>query len=327
MILRWLGGEDEGKRDIVENNFKTFLVVNPKSAGGNTERDWPEIRAGAEKVLGEFAFAFTSGPMDATAVTRRALRKGYELIVSVGGDGTNNEVINGFFEADGERLLSSEAVFGVLSMGSGGDFRKSPGWRVDLAEGLERLRGRRTRRIDAGKLTFVDHRGEEARRYFINIASFGVSGAVMNRVNRSSKLLGGRLTFLLSTVQSLFAYRNKRVELWIDDRFAGERIINNVAVANGRYFGAGMHVAPRARLDDGLFDVVIIGDLGFWDFVFHGDRIYRGTHLEWGEVEYLRARKVVASSDEEVLIEVDGEQPGRLPAIFEVLPGAIRLKV
>ncbi len=304
---------------------RTQVIINPHSANGSTGRRWKIIREELRRAIGDFDECFTERTGHATELAREGLRAGCERIVAVGGDGTNNEVVNGFFEQG--RPVNPQAALGFIPRGTGGDFRKTLGIGKRLEECLPVLQAGRVRPVDVGSATFHDGAGQQIRRHFINITSFGIGGLVDALVNRSSKALGGRLSFLLATARALFSYRNRSIRLRVDDAFDERLTINNVAVANGQYFGGGMWVAPKASPDDGLFDVVILGDLSRGEVIRGSRRIYRGTHLEMPKVRWLRGRRVVAESDEEVLIDMDGEQPGRLPITCELLPGALRLIV
>jgi len=304
--------------------FKTMVIVNPNSANGNTAKQWPGIRDLIRTVLPEFASEMTSAPGDASEIARRAIKDGYEMVVSLGGDGTNNEVVNGFFE--GGEPINSEAVLGVISRGTGSDLIKTLGIPKDPQEAVKRLAGRSSAPCDVGHLTLVDHAGQNVDRYFINIASFGIGGDIDRRVNNTSKALGGFVSFLWGSVVSIFAYSNREVEISIDGKSIGTRKIFSCAVANGQYFGGGMWVAPEAKMDDGLFDIVLMGDLGLMETLTQMSSIYKGKHLEHPKIEAFRGKRVEATSSEEVLLDVDGEQPGGIPSIFEILPGAIRIK-
>jgi diacylglycerol kinase family enzyme len=197
-----------------------------------------------------------------------------------------------------------------------------------LGEAVARVRNAEPRLIDIGRLRYVDHQGRAALRHFLNIASFGIGGLVDEIVNRSSKALGGKAAFALATLRAMLRYRHQRVRIRLDGKEPKETHILNVAVANGRFFGGGMNIAPHAELDDGLFDVVELGDLGLVDFVLHGQKLRKGDHLQMPEVSFTRAKRVEAhpAIGERVLLDVDGEQPGMLPATFEIVPRALRLK-
>ncbi len=306
-------------------NFRTKVIVNPHSANRSTRRQWPGIAEEIRRNIGEFDWEFTPGPNTAPELTKRALKEGYEMIVGVGGDGTNNEIINGFFEA--EQAINPEAVYGMICRGTGSDLIKTLGIPRDPGTAARLLAGRETRRIDLGRLSFRDHQGREARRYFINIASFGIGGEVDDRVNRTTKVFGGRLSFLYGSIRAYFSYKNKAVSIEIDGSSLGARKVFNVAVANGQYFGGGMRVAPRAQVDDGLFDLVIMGDLSFLESARMGRMIYKGNHIDLPRIESFRGKRLSATSEQRVLLDVDGEQPGMLPASLEIIPGAIRVKV
>jgi diacylglycerol kinase (ATP) len=302
---------------------RTVLIVNPKSQGGRLGKRWQEI---VETIGRAFPFeeSVTEGPGDATRLTREALRGGAERVVAIGGDGTINEVVNGFFD-DGGAAIAPDASFAVIPFGTGGDFRRTVHMPTDLAEAAQVIAANHRRRIDVGRLEFTATAGGRASRMFANIASFGVSGVVDRLVNESSKKLG-RFAFAVATARATWSYKNQRVQLVFDGADRVEVTINTVAVANGRYFGGAMMVAPNAELDDGMFDVVAMGDFGFGDLLKSGRRLYKGTHLTMDKVTARRARVVEAEPiDPGAVIEldVDGENPGRLPAKFEVLPSAL----
>jgi YegS/Rv2252/BmrU family lipid kinase len=306
----------------------TVLVVNPQSAGGKTERRWPQLRATIHEAYGPFTERFTRVAGDATRLTREALREGADLVVAVGGDGTINECVNGFFAENGEgQPIAPDACFGIVPAGTGGDFIKTLSVPRDTFAAAAALKAA-PRPIDVGRLTYVDSAGKPAVRHFINIASFGIGGLVDRYVNESSKAFGGTLSFAFATLKAGASYKNAKVRLTLDGGPAREGRIYNVAVANGRYFGGGMKVAPDAALDDGMFDVVTMGDFGFSDLLLRGLDIYTGRHVSNPKVSVARARRVDADSSDggEVLLDVDGEQPGRLPATFELLPGALKVR-
>lgn len=305
--------------------MKTFFVVNPKSANGATGKRWGELAAGIARTLSDFGVEFTKGPLDAVRLTRQALSAGYECVVAVGGDGTINEVTNGFF--DGDRVINPRAALGVIPRGTGGDFRKTFDWGPDFDAAIRRLKTPDTRPFDVGRLEFRGHDGAPQVRYFANICSFGVSGLVDEQVNRTSKALGGTASFMWGSLKALARYRDQQVRVTFDDKPLEALSITTLSVANGRYFGGGMKVAPDADVGDGLFDVVIWSGFTLSDFVLRSGSLYSGSHVTSKGTRVLRARKVVAESEERVLIDCDGEQPGTLPCTMTIVPSAIRLKV
>jgi YegS/Rv2252/BmrU family lipid kinase len=307
--------------------MKTFLVVNPRSANSQTGKRWAELSAQVHRSIGEFGHDFTAGAMDAARIARKAIDDGYDCIVAVGGDGTINEVVNGFFREG--KAINPQAALAVIPRGTGGDFRRAFGWELDLDSALARLRTEKTEPFDVGLVEYINPEGKPEQRYFANIASVGVSAVVANEVNTSSKALGGNMSFVWGTVKGMFRFEPPTVRLRADSGEPQEVAINVVAVANGRYFGSGMCVAPDALTHDGLFDITIWSGYTLKDFLFKSKGIYSGEHVTWKGTRRLKCRtfEVESADGQEVLIEVDGEVPGRLPAKMTLLPGAIRLKV
>jgi YegS/Rv2252/BmrU family lipid kinase len=308
---------------------RTVVVVNPNSQGGKLGKRWPEL---AELIGRAFPFdvVLTRGPGDATGLAREALLDGAERIVAVGGDGTVNEVVNGFFDEDG-RQIAPNACFALIPYGTGGDFRRTLNIPIATVDAAAVIAADHRRNIDVGKLELTGRDGTRTRRMFANIASFGVSGVVDRLVNESGKKLG-RLSFALATARATWSYKNQRVQLVFDGdaKTRVETTINTVAVANGRYFGGAMMVAPHAEVDDGQFDVVALGDFHFGDLLKSGRRIYKGTHLTMDKVSERRARVVEAQPLEPgavIELDVDGECSGVLPARFEVIPSALWMNV
>lgn len=305
--------------------LKTFLVVNPHSANGATGRHFGRILQAVRAAIGEFDCAQTRAPMDATALTRQALRAGFECVVAVGGDGTVNEVVNGFW--DEGRPVREGAALGVIPCGTGGDLRRSLGWSTDLAEAAARLQGDRCRALDLGHIEFALEGGERQSRYFVNIASAGVSGQVDWEVNHASKVLGGRASFLLGTFKAMLKHHDVPIRFALDDGPFQPAMATVIAVANGQYFGGGMWVAPDARPDDGLFDITLWSGYRLLDFALKSRAIYNGRHVQLHNTRRFRASRVKVESDAPGLLDIDGEQPGRLPASFAILPGALRVRV
>lgn len=243
--------------------------------------------------------------------------------MGVGGDGTLNEIVNGFMEEDETRRAAT--LLGYIPRGTGCDFIRSLPIPRELDSALGVLCMGASRFIDVGCLQYEDHRGRPRTRYFHNIASFGLGGKVDERVNRMPKLMGGVFSFLWATLISVLMYDRKRVHLKVDAAYDQWVTGWNIAVANGQYHGNGMWVAPGASLDDGLFHVVIIGDFSRREVFRHILKLYNGKIINLDKVQFLTGKRVEAFSEQKVLLDVDGEQPGRLPVSAEIVPRAIRL--
>lgn len=303
-----------------------LIVVNPASSGGRTGRRW-EAMAGRLREAGlDFEAALTTRPGEAIEIARTGVASGRRIVVAAGGDGTLNEVVNGFASETGDWRPGSTAL-AMLPLGTGGDFRRTFGLPGEAAAVAAVLKDGRRRRLDVGRLRYRGHSGSTETRYFINIASVGIGGEVVHRVNSGFRLVNGAVTFLLASVVSGLAYHNRPMRIVLDGTQTLELTAQQVVVANCKYFGGGMMVAPEAVPDDGLFDVVVAGDLNTLEGARFLAQVRRGTHVggSGGKVTSHRARQVEISADSQVRIDLDGEQPGFLPACFEVLPAALDL--
>jgi YegS/Rv2252/BmrU family lipid kinase len=304
---------------------RPYAVVNPRAALGKSRRLWPALYQELSRALGVFPWDWTERPLHATVLVRNALTEGCDLIISVGGDGTLNEVVNGFF--DDQTSLSRQAALAVVPCGSGGDFRRSLGLDGSVRSALAAILAGDTREVDVGRLSYRSFSGEPADRFFINIASLGLSARVAHLVCRQPSYLGGSGRFFLATLQALLSHRNQHVNLVMDGEPLPPQILNTAAVANGRFFGGGMQIAPRAVIDDGFLDLVLLGGVGLRDFLLWGPRLYRGRHLSHPCIQYRKVSTVSATGAASVMVEVDGEPIGTLPTTFSLLPRALRVRV
>lgn len=305
---------------------KTALVVNPKSASGTTGRKWEHINQEIRRGLGtDYDVKFTERQGHAGSLTSEAIKDGCELIVAVGGDGTINEVVNGFF--DREKPLNPNAALAVMSIGTGSDFVKTFEFPTTPFEAAERIGQGKLWTIDLGKCAFTNLDGGQQSRFFINIADFGSGGAIVDKVNRTTKVFGGQISFLWGILTTLPTYKNKLTKYRIDDGPEEEKVLNTFVIANGKYYGGGLKPAPNAELDDGLFDTVSIGDVGFLEAVSSLGKFRKGTYLEIPKVTFSKGKVVTADSEETQLVEMEGEVVGRLPARFEILPKAMKIIV
>lgn len=305
---------------------KPFVIVNPRSAAGRTGRHFDRIARAVRAAIGDFECAFTRATGDGSRLAREAVASGGKLVVAVGGDGTASEVIDGLSHA---RPRDPDALFGFIPRGTGGDLRRTLGLPQDLDAAARALAGRREIVCDLGRIELVGSDGRSQTRHFVNVAGFGVAGVVAGEVNRGLKLGGGKLSFMIASAKALLRWTDKPIRWRADGGPWTEERVTSLSVCNGRFFGGGMQVAPDARIDDGLFDVVVWSGLGITDFVTKKRMLYDGTHVTLRNTRVLRARTVEAepAGDDPVLVDVDGEQPGRLPARISILPGALRVRV
>ena len=314
------------------DSMRVRAIVNPNSSHGRTGKAWPQLESALSGALGKIEVAMSSGPLDATTKTREALVDGVDLIIAVGGDGTVNEVVNGFFApptGPENVAIRPQAALALLMSGTGGDFRKTFKIGTDVGEQVRRIADGQTRAIDVGRIDYTAEDGSSGSRYFINIASFGLSGLVVRSVNDAwlTKRISGRFAFFWASLGALLKYRVPRVRLTVDDEATLEFAVNTAAVCNGQYFGGGMQMAPMARPDDGVFEVVVMRDMTKLELMKDPNALYRGDHIKHPKTLALRGRRVVAEPlESEVLLDVDGEAPGRLPATFTVIPGGLNFR-
>ncbi|MEO8290660.1 MAG: diacylglycerol kinase family protein [Gaiellaceae bacterium] len=298
------------------------FLVNPASANGSTLRQWPEIahRAAAAGIEGETLFSDRPGGI--VRLAEQAAGAGARLIVAVGGDGTVNEAVNGLLGAG----VGHEVELAVIPRGTGTDFVRTFGIPRKIDDAIAIVRDGHAREIDAGRVSYRAWDGSPAHGYFANIASAGMSGAVARRANSTSKALGGKASFLWATLAVFARWQNTEVSVAVDGE-QREGSMLDVIVANCEWFAGGMHMTPAAKPDDGLFDVLLIGDITKADLVRTLPKIYRGTHLPHPKAEELSGKSVRVDSVTPLPIELDGEQPGTTPATFEIVPRALRIRV
>lgn len=303
---------------------KAAVVVNPASGNGKTGRRWPDLARALTKAGISYEHRFTEAPGHAEGITRHFLREGNELIISVGGDGTANEVVNGYF--CGGKAVNSEAAVGFISTGTGRDLGRTIDVPKDYNLAALKIAENTARPVDVGLVTFSGRKGLEEKRYFINVAGLGLDGDTVDRVNRTSKALGGFVSFLWGTLISLLLYSNKVMQIKVDDRLICDEPVTVVVVGNGRFFGGGMEVAPEAEIDDGFFDIIILRNLSKPNLLVNLPRVYRGSHLSHPRITSLRGKKVEIVSAGTALLNLDGEQPGQSPAVMELLPRALKIR-
>jgi diacylglycerol kinase (ATP) len=288
------------------------FLVNPASANGKTGTRWPSLRRRAAELGLEGDELASSAPGELTELAREAAAR-YDLLVVVGGDGSLNEVVNGVAGLDTE--------LAVIPAGTGQDFGRTHGIPARFDDAVRAAVDGRTLTIDLGHATY-----DGGERYFANVGSVGMSGAVARRANSMSKALGGRATFYYALTREFIGWRNSEVTVTFE---GGERrgLMHDVIVANGRWHAGGMKLAPDARADDGVFDVVLIGDVSKLDFVTTSPKLYTGGHVGHPRVEVVRTASVTVAAARPLPIEVEGEPVGTTPARVEIVPPSLRRRV
>jgi len=307
--------------------LRVALIVNPAAGGGAARRRVPRLVRALARVGPTPAVLETRGPRDAARLVDECRRTGVDLIAVAGGDGTLNEVCQAYLDRDG-RPVSGPPI-AVLPAGTGGDFRRTLGIGDDPDAAIHRVMTSEPRPFDLGALSLTTHDGATDTRAFVNITSFGLAGLTDRLVNAGPKWLGGRAAFYLATVRALATWRNPPVRVVVDGEPWLDSPIVNVMIANGRFFGGGMHIAPAADPTDGAFDVVAVGDRSRLATLALTRAVYAGAHLGRPRITATRGTSVEARParpGDVVLIDMDGETPGRLPLAARVVPGALWIR-
>jgi len=307
--------------------MKLQLIVNPRAGSGRAAQRLPQIERALASHGIDYRKSLTNGPRDATRLAREAAGQGIDVIAAVGGDGTVNEIAQAYLAEDGTPIPGPDLA--LIPAGTGGDFRRTFGLPDDVHSAVARLQAAAPRPLDLGVVQLCDASNQTRSHAFINVMSFGMGGLVDQLVNDGPKWLGGRAAFLLGSLRATLSYKNTPVSVSIDGKPYLQTPIFNVAVCNGQFFGGGMKVAPKADPHDGLFDVVAMCDLTRAQGIALAHRIYKGSHLGQRGIELCRGRVVEAAPlrrHDEVLIDLDGETPGKLPLTARIVPGALRIR-
>ncbi len=314
---RYLAGgrNAEGR---LKTGTRPHIIFNPAAAGGKTGRNQGTIlKALEEGFPGGFSLDVTTENGEATALTRQALSGGATLVVVVGGDGTCNEVLNGFFE--NRKPVHMAARLGFITGGTGEDVARNLGLPAGLKAQISRLHEGR-RMVDVGLVRYRAVDGTTRERLFLNDCQPGIAGRVVQRVTPTLKRLGGFLAYGIASTITALTYKGHHLTITCDRDEPVEGQFLGVVAANGRFAGGGMDFAPRSRMDDGEFDVILIRDLSKINRLLNLPTIYSGSHINSPWVISKKAQMIRVSSDVPVALEADGEFLGYLPCEIEILP-------
>lgn len=308
---------------------KVQVIVNPYSARGKTETRWQDIKEVIRHYFSEFKYIFTEKPKQATEIAREVLKEGFDLVIGVGGDGTLNEITNGFFKNQSGEAINNDASISIIPSGTGSDFVRYLNIPGDFKKSVRMIKNAGSRRFDVGRISFREENGGTAGKYFINVSDFGLGAEVVR--NLSTIPAGKRSAFsyywgLLSTIKT---YKSRPVRIVLDDKeeIEGQYLIG--AVANGTIFGGGMKIAPDARPDDGYFDLVLVKHMKKLETVINSRHLYTGTLAGHPKVTIKRVKniKVFSVSGEPVNIEYDGEIGHTTPAEYQIVEGGVNFRV
>jgi len=297
------------------------VIVNPIAGAGGTAKKWPRIVELLRKTGLRFEHDLTEAPGHAIELAKSAAKRGYELVVSVGGDGTINEVVNGLYNAGSMK----DVLLGIISTGTGSDCVRSIGVPRLYKDACECFTHPRKSVVDLGVVEYIDN-GQGVKRLFVNIAGLGFDAEIVRATTQKFKALGSLASYLAGLLNAVLFYKNREMSLVLDGN-TEERKVCLVLVSNGKYGGGGMLAAPDADPMDGLFDVLIVDDLSKPDLLWSLPKIYRGTHLTHPKVTVKRAKKIEIKPSRKTFLQADGELLGEAPACFSILPAMLNILI
>lgn len=301
---------------------RNIYIINPASGFKKTKKNQKNIIRAIKDIDINAEILITHHPLHATSLAKKAILNGVDRIIAIGGDGTLNEALNGFFDID-DKLYSNNAILAQVASGTGADFVRNFEHSDDICLAIKEAITKEPRLTDIGIVKGHDTQGQKIKRYFINASSLGISGLVAGLMRQTTRSFGGRVAYFMATVRAIRQFT--ATTLIIKNEAGEENTVDNcylATFANGQYIGSGMHIAPNASLDDGLFDEIMIKDLSVGFFITNGYRVYLGTHLDLPNVSYKKGKEFFVASlgKNAIFIETDGELFGQLPASFKILP-------
>jgi diacylglycerol kinase (ATP) len=303
---------------------RLHVIVNPMSGNGSTRRAWPTIDRRLKRLGFEVDFRMTESAGDGVRLGREAIEHGVEEVVVVGGDGTVNEVVNGLFAASHGK--PPDVTLSVIPAGTGRDFSRSIGLR-SFEHALETLGDGDVRDLDVGRVDYTDAEGTHSR-YFVNAGDVGIGAETAALLNRSSKILGGKISYLLGAARTIMTFQGRPARVEADGEVIHDGPLAMTCFANGRFHAGGMRMAPQASMTDGMFDLLVLRDVPKYSLL--GSllpSVYLGRHINHPAVTHRHARSIRITSPETLLFEVDGEQPGTTDICVTVLPESLRTRL
>lgn len=312
------------------------LIANPRAGRGAVQQALPRVQEALEQHGLTFRLVPTERPGHATEIARAAVREGARLVVALGGDGTIHEVVNGMMGDDGP--VNPDAMLGILPSGTGCDTAKTFGIPTDPVAAVRHLAGDRTwGRLDVGRIRYRTFDGQDASRWFINIAEAGIGAHVVAAAARMPAWLGGRV-YRLAALRGIATFKPQQARLAMNGRLSRRKVgtpvepvehagtVTMVVVANCQFFGGGLRVAPRAIPSDAMLDV-LVGEGSKWDAVRALQKMPSGLHVPSQTISEYLVDRLDLDGPEPLLLEADGEPLGTTPATFDLVPAAIPLKI
>ena len=303
-------------------NQDWFAIVNPNAGNGKGGKDRDRISEILNRNNIRFEMRSTGRKGQATEFTRDLIANGYRKIISIGGDGTLHEVINGIFTQD--NCSPRDITIGIIPVGTGNDWGRMFGIPLVYEGAVQVIREGKQMLHDIGVIDYFNA-GVKTRTYFINIAGLGFEAVVVKKTNRQKdKGMSNKAIYFYNLLSSLISYRNTPVEITIDGRTSTAKVFS-INVGNGRYCGGGMRQTPDAIPDDGLFDITVIKEMGRIEIIKSLQLLYDGTIMSHPKVDGYRSTNLKVTSESLLYIEADGESLGHTPVEFSIIPSAVNI--
>ena len=301
---------------------KVHAIVNPHAGHGKSGKKWPLILEYLKDSGFDVTWQLTKRRWHAYYIAEEYVKRGAKMIISVGGEGVMNEILNGMFAA--VKKSASLPTMAMIPIGTGTDLSRTLKIPKKYRQAVDVIRRGRKKLIDAGLILFHQG-GRNWSRYFINASDAGLGGAVARITNSVPKTLGGFLTFLLSSLVGLLSFRRMKLKIWVDGKLVDQGLMTIVGALNGQFFGGGMHAAPMAVIDDGTMEFMYVKDTNFFKFLTRVlARVYQGEHLAYHKVHLHHGKELKVQGEKVFLVDVDGEVEKAQAISLKVLPKVVR---
>ncbi|UCG31183.1 MAG: diacylglycerol kinase family lipid kinase [candidate division WOR-3 bacterium] len=304
---------------------KVHAIINPHAGYGKAGKRWPLILEYLQSSGFDVTWRLTERRWHASDIAQEYAREGARLIISVGGEGVMNEIVNGLFNY--KKTSGTMPTLAMIPAGTGTDLSRTLHISKEYRKAVDLIKNGREMLMDAGRMVF-EREGRTWTRYFINAADTGLGGAVARLSNSLPKVLGGFLTFLLASLAALLSFRRMKLQIWVDDKLVDSGLMTIVGALNGQYFGGGMHAAPMAVVDDGIMEFMYVKDTNFIKFISKVlARVYAGEHLAYHKVYLCKGRQLKVVSEKVFLAEVDGEVERARTIHLDIVPKSVSILV
>lgn len=264
---------------------------------------------------------------NAVQLAEQALNEGFNWLICIGGDGCLNEVANGMMKVRQKMSNEewSEVRLGVLPMGSGNDFARTANAPDTFEKLVQAIEEDKNKLIDLGMVHYLSISGEMQYRYFINIADIGIGAVVVQKQSAYAKRMGALFNYQRAILSTFLTYKKHPVRVKTEN-FEYEGNVIDVVVANGKFYGNGLGIAPDAELDDGIFSLVVLGNISLFDYLMNLNKARKCVKINFPDLHYKTAIEThVDALSGKTPIEIDGEFIGYSPVTIRVVPGSIRV--